>query len=234
MVYSETGCKPLYIDIKVRMITFWHRLISSDVSKISKSMYLLLHKMFSKNVFENPWLKCIVNILNECGLSHIWLNQGIDVSSNWLKNSVKQILNDQYYQKWLSDINTLSTCVNYRIFKENVELEYYLIKLPFRYRVVFSKFRCRNHKLPVITGIYNNVDRDNRICTHCNEVGDEYHYIFKCPIFKKDRKTFLKHYYCEHHSTYKMQLLFCEQGSTLINLCKFIEKIVKFFNELRP
>ena len=44
------------------------------------------------------------------------------------------------------------------------------------------KFRTTNHKSPIETGRWNNIDRVNRICTKCDNktIGDEYHYIMQC------------------------------------------------------
>ena len=41
------------------------------------------------------------------------------------------------------------------------------------------KFRTTNHRLPIETGRWNNIDRVNRICTKCDNItiGDEYYYI---------------------------------------------------------
>jgi hypothetical protein len=48
------------------------------------------------------------------------------------------------------------------------------------YNIYNIQFRTANHKLPIEIGRWNNTNRNNRICTHCNknELGDEFHYIF--------------------------------------------------------
>ena len=45
--------------------------------------------------------------------------------------------------------------------------------------VELCRFRTANHKLPIEIGRWNNTNRINRMCTHCNknELGDEFHYI---------------------------------------------------------
>ena len=57
--------------------------------------------------------------------------------------------------------------MNVDILKENV--------------IALAKFRTSNHKLPIETGRWSNIPRNQRICHLCEtEIGDEYHYIMKC------------------------------------------------------
>ena len=65
------------------------------------------------------------------------------------------------------------------MYKSDISLEFYITYLPMKLRTVFSRFRCRNHKLPVETGIYKNIPRSERVCVKCtqSEIGDEFHYI---------------------------------------------------------
>jgi hypothetical protein len=60
-------------------------------------------------------------------------------------------------------------------------------------KYTLCKFRTTNHKLPIETGRWNNIDRVNRICTKCNNItiGDEYHYIIECEHFSNFRNNSL-------------------------------------------
>ena len=89
--------------------------------------------------------------LNECGLSYVWLNQYF-ISEQWLKNSVKTCLQDQFYQTWHANIDTGSKTLNYRLFKNKFEFENYLNILDDRDIFTFCRFRLNNHKLPVEYG----------------------------------------------------------------------------------
>ena len=79
MVYGELGRYPLSINIKVRMITFWAKMILSN--KLSTCAYALLHRQNS------PWVKYVKSILDKCGLSYIWQNHSF-TSVAWLKHTV--------------------------------------------------------------------------------------------------------------------------------------------------
>ena len=53
------------------------------------------------------------------------------------------------------------------MYKSDISLEFYITFPPMELRTVFSRFRCRNHKLPVETGIYKNIPRPERVCVKC-------------------------------------------------------------------
>ena len=50
-------------------------------------------------------------------------------------------------------------------------------------RQVITRWRLSNHKLQVELGRYSNIPREDRKCTRCNVLEDEYHAIFVCPAF---------------------------------------------------
>ena len=82
----------------------------------------------------------------------------------------KTRLKDQYLQTWTDDVASNAKCINYRMYKSDISLEFYITFLPMKLRTVFSCFRCRNHKLPVETGIYKNIPRSERVCVKCTQL----------------------------------------------------------------
>ena len=96
---------------------------------------------------------------------------------------------------------------------------------------MFSKFRCRNHKLPIEIGSRENVPRDMCLCKLCDsrELGDEYHYIFVCTFFQLSRNNFIDAIYTTRPSVVKMNTLMNAEGNVLLKLCKFIEVIMSAF-----
>ena len=134
-------------------------------------------------------------------------------------------------QQWLDEINTNRLCYNYRIFKKNLSFEKYLTDLPFLHRLNFSKFRCKNNKLPVNQNRFSKTEID-RNCQLCDsgDIGDEFHYLFLCQFFVNERKKFLIEYYYKNPNTLKMSELFNnDDHMTLINTCKFITIIMEKF-----
>jgi hypothetical protein len=77
-----------------------------------------------------------------------------------------------------------SKAINYRIFKYTFGFEDYFNILDENDFLVFWKSRTVNHRLPIECSRWQNLERENRKCNLCNsDIGDEFHYIPKCPFF---------------------------------------------------
>ena len=50
----------------------------------------------------------------------------------------------------------------------------------------FCRLRLSSHSFPVETGRWRRIPRNERMCPHCNILGDEIHYIYTCPIISRD------------------------------------------------
>ncbi len=75
-----------------------------------------------------------------------------------VKTSIDRRIKDICAQNWSSELYTNSVCVNYRIFKTEPGIEKYL-KINENLRTYLTKFRCRNHRLPVSSHRFNNSSR---------------------------------------------------------------------------
>jgi hypothetical protein len=72
---------------------------------------------------------CVLRKCDMCGFSNIWSEQNY-VNDRWISAVVKQRLQDQFIQKWFSDINGSSKGQIYRIFKTSFGFENYINMLP--------------------------------------------------------------------------------------------------------
>ncbi len=84
MIYEELGKYPVSIHIKTRMVNYWSSVITGKQDKLSYVMYQCLYKLYNENSFRSPWLKYIKTLLNNSGMSDIWMAQEI-YNSVWLK-----------------------------------------------------------------------------------------------------------------------------------------------------
>ena len=87
--------------------------------------YILYNSMLSKcnnNGITFKWLDFIKDILIESGLTYLDVQGLYTVNIKWLKELIKQILNDQYQQTLLSDMHNSSKKSNYKLFKKIVNL----------------------------------------------------------------------------------------------------------------
>ena len=65
--------------------------------------------MYHAGIYKSPFLSSVETILNELGLSGMWINQYyLNVSNQWLR--------DQYVQNWQSEITSKEMYYNYKMF----------------------------------------------------------------------------------------------------------------------
>ena len=212
-----------------KLLSFWAKLLYGKELKLSKIIYNLCYCMSIKNVEHFTWLDNVKKILNECGFAYIWNTQTF-VDPNWLRLTIIRNLHDQFEQYWHSLLDNASKAINYRLFKDYFGMEVYFDILDNKNVVELCRFRTANHKLPIDIGRWNNTNRNNRICTHCNknELGDEFHYILDCPFFEQDRNIYIPKYYYSRPNVLKYSLLLSsKEKSELIKLSKFINHIHK-------
>lgn len=233
MVYGETGRMPLQITIKTKMIMFWHKLISCR-EKLSSQMYTLIFKLHEKGIVEVNWLMTIRNILNQIGLSYIWQQQETCIpEAGWLKMEIRRRLSDNFIQQWYSDIENSTKGTFYKLIKSQHNLENYLLRLLPKDRYTICKFRTSNHNLPIETGRWMGINREDRICSLCDSgIGDEFHYLFICKNIEVTgiREKFIPKYYYENPNIIKMEKMFkfCNK-KLLVNVSCFIERLSKLF-----
>ena len=161
---------------------------------------------------------------------------------------VKKRMKDSRTQIWQGEIREHPECVNYRMFKTEWGLSPYLALLPIEQRTLMTKFRTRNHNLPVCpnshfkrkTGDTDAKMSKNATAFHCplcrlNEIGDEFHYIFKCPAFASDRKKLIDARFTNRPNALKFQELFeSSDVEVLSKLAKFSNIIMSNFEAEKP
>ena len=50
----------------------------------------------------------------------------------------------------------------------------------FEVRKLLTKFRVSDHPLAIETGRYKNIPRENRLCSTCSKIEDEFHFFIEC------------------------------------------------------
>ena len=109
--------------------------------------------------------------------------------------SLKSQLENIYRIKWSNYIDSCQSkgkLSTYAKFKKEFKLENYLLQFPSYFRRNFSKLRISAHNLAIETGRYTKpteTPREKRICFHCKEIENEFHFIFNCPLYSTYRET---------------------------------------------
>lgn len=132
------------------------------------------------------------------------------------------------YDLFLADWYTsVERNLNYKIFKHRLEFETYLTSLPTKLRHSVTRFRSRNHRLPIETGRWLNIDYNERICNLCHKkIGDEFHYLLVCDKLAIQRENFIKPFFTKRPNILKYDALMnIKSKNRLISLSKFIRII---------
>ena len=83
-----------------------------------------------------------------------------------------------------------------------------------------------------VSKVYKHADTYDTKCKICdkNEIGDEFHYLFICPVFQEDRNRLLKEYYRKFPSMYKfIELMSTTNIKDLRKLAQFATIIIRKF-----
>jgi hypothetical protein len=231
IVYGETGVKPLSIDIKQRMISFWCKLVNER--KLSSEIYSIVLSNFKYlNNHKFLWIEHVKNIFFECGLMNIWESHEFN-NSKWLTLTIKQKLSDIFINEWYSNIENQSKCRSYKLFKHNFGFEKYLIETDYRYLKHVIKFRTKNHKLPIETGSWIGIPLEDRRCTLCHiGIGDEFHYLLECNALSQLRQRYIKPlYYRSPNIIYfdSLMNINAKNKSEYRKFCIFTKSILQLF-----
>ena len=130
----------------------------------------------------------------ESGFSGIWYCQSF-CNAKWLIKSTHRKLKDIFIQNWHAEICQTSDTNLYKYFKNTFERNVYFDKLSFFQCKNIIRFLTRNHRLPIETGRWQNKPVNERKCITCSDIGDEYHYLFVCPIFVNYRLKYIDEHY---------------------------------------
>jgi hypothetical protein len=225
IVLGEVGRTNLEVLVHQRMLNYWARLLKGGQGKIATTLYTLLRKLHFTGGFHSKWIGKIEDILNRMGFGETWIAGDILGTNASFSNKVKRRLLDMHQQNWNSAVYNSGHCLTYRILKNELTLEQYLVSVDRKSSIAVCKFRAGNSKIPIVTGRYSGVERKDRKCNLCqlNEIGDEYHYIMTCPFFLQERKRCIEKKYWDRPNALKLRALFATTDpKELRHLAEFI------------
>lgn len=231
ILQAELGRYPLKINIKIRMLNYWFSVVNGKQNKLSYLVYKSMLNDSEINMYTYKWINYIKETLQSVGRNDIWISQQVN-NAKGLKLKISEILKNQEMQLWHERLEGSSKGIIYRIFKHNIKFESYLTLIPESYYIPILKFRTSNHKLPVETGRWENVQHSERKCLLCNadKIGDEFHYLFECSSFRAARHKYLSPFFIRRPNTYKFDILFnSTKAESLKKLSSFVSLICKSF-----
>ncbi len=91
-------------------------------------------------------------------------------------------LKNSFCEQWPNQIQNVSKLCTYIKFKSCYGKDPYVCTVYNRgHRAILAKFRSEIPPLSIETGRFQNIPREFRLCTMCNDViEDETHFIFYC------------------------------------------------------
>lgn len=152
MLYGELGRFPMKVSMKVRMINFWTKMLSGKKDNLSFILYKILYQLDMNGVYHSQGLNEVRTTLQNCQLDKFWTNQFNLVKFSHIKPTVEKALNRAYITAWNNDIEQLSQCLNYSMYKSEHKTEKYFSQFPADLSIFFCRFRCMNHRLPIEFG----------------------------------------------------------------------------------
>lgn len=184
----------------LKSIKFWIDITKGrDKESLTYDCYLYLFSSLNNSTSNDNWLQMIKKILMKLGCLEEWDNQFVNNKKIFLK-IIKIELTQCYKMQWknflFNDIgsqngNKLRT---YRIFKSEFSYEPYLDFLDNQRekRIAFTKLRTSAHKLNIEQGRYKKVPLEDRLCSMCNILEDEFHFVLKCKINETLREDMIR------------------------------------------
>ena len=155
-------------------------LIESGMPTLETLIYSRQHSFFTKfigNLKENSARKLVFDGIQDSGCD--FLDHYVNLlTAHHSKDDIKS----HFSNKLRTEVNSLAEQEDrykfqlYKRFNPNLTpLEFY--KTHFK----FPRLRLSSHSMPIETGRWRRIPREERLCTACNTIGDEEHYIYTCP-----------------------------------------------------
>ena len=242
-ILSDTGRFPLIIRVFTFMIKYFFHLKKSPSHFIAAA---LATNMNLASLGVNCWFRGIERILMFCQLDYLIYTSDVRETTFQL-NNLKKRLRFAFIDKWAKDklelINTNNRLELFTSIKDKFEPAIHLttLKVPL-HRIAISKLRLSAHRLPIETGRYEQIPREERLCPFgCNQMGDEQHYLFHCehPFIQDLRKPFMNQLAQLDPNTMSMgdkeklrMLLKSPSNEVQVIFGKFSHNILKIFKEL--
>jgi hypothetical protein len=161
------------------------------------------------------------------GFGNIWLNQRNLDGKRFIAEYYNRC-KDCDLQMWHDHLNSFGPLRLYRKCKDELKFEPYLsLPLPTKVRSMFTRLRGGLTRIEANLGRWSipfkvYTDRKCPLC-NLNEVEDESHVLFICPVWKCYRAQ-LRQYSCFINSNI-VELCTTRNSKLIIDICRFLELV---------
>lgn len=225
-IYGEFGVMPLSETRKIQIVKYWAKTITSQKPLLVMNCYNVMYNNCLQSERTVNWASRVRDLLSCLGLREYWLSHDIG-DINGFMSLVNQRVNDQYQQNWRSKLDDSTKARFYREIRPRFSCQTYLSQIHSVHHLKsFARLITSSHRLRVETGRWERppIAYENRKCHICHvEIEDEFHFLFKCPLYNDDRTKLVPRYYRVNPSMFKLIELMNSQNTRLINrIAKFV------------
>ena len=225
-VYGILGRVPMVIKRQCQIVKYWTKIILGKKSLYVNSLYMSSLASIDKGN-PNNWAYNLRNLLCKNGFGDIWRSQSV-FDPDGFCNAFRIRLYDIYRQEWSSRLCDSSRAIFYRQIVTEHTFNQMLdtVSVP-SHRISLIRLICSSHRLGIETGRWQRpqILRENRKCSACNKLDDEYHFLLECSLFVDYRKKFIKKYFWKRPSMEKCtELLNTKNKKELRNIAKYTWK----------
>ena len=129
-------------------------------------------------------------------------------------------------QVWTGRLCDSTRADFYRNYKDNFSFSTYLDNVDVKaHRIALTRLIVSSHSLRIESGRWERpvIPRNNRLCTQCHKLDDEYHLLMECTLLQDLRNRLIPKYYWYRPSMIKcLELLKCIRRKVTRNLAKFV------------
>ena len=229
-VYGDTGRMNFQNRRYTIIVKYWIKICQTNESKYIRNVYDILKH--DSEVYPNKknWVSHVKHLLSTLGFYDVWLAQNVGNVKQFI-SLFKQRVNDVFVQNWNADLRDSSRATFYRTISF-FDLQPYLyeVKVP-KFRHALAKLRMSSHRLEVECGRWRkpvSVPINERLCTLCGVLEDEYHFVIECRLYTQLRKKYIKEYFWKHPSVLKFtQLITSNRKSEITDLSIYVYRAFK-------
>ena len=190
-VYGELGVFPLFVERQVRVLKYWAKIISGELSDNSyvTKVYKALVALEITKPREVTWVTLVRDLLVRCGMGDYWQTQRVECRRTF-ERLAKSRVYECYIREWKVNVESSTDGRLFKFIKDDFKFERYLNMNDRRLRVAITRIRLSSHLFFIERGRWSRpkVVRDNRVCDICNVVEDERHCLLVCPKFVNERR----------------------------------------------
>ena len=193
----ELGRLPISSFIITQVMMYFVRLNSQNINPLLDESYNINISLHEEGFY--TWHTQALALFKENNLNsndYICKHKKFEIIRHSFKKQLKKIVLDKYKEKTMEKVSNFSETSKLHLYsklKHDLNMEEYLIfESSFKNRQLLSKFRTSDHCLLIETGRHKKIPRQQRLCTLCNTIDDEFHFFLHCNSNIQQRNILIK------------------------------------------